>query len=66
MATWDDVQVDFGGDETVNFGPRQEFGSQLYQVDTNAVINAGGKVRVNDMGDETSCVIYYYYYTRFI
>ena len=36
---WNDVEVDFGGDETGNFGPRMETGSALYQLDTNATIS---------------------------
>ena len=44
MATWDDVDVDFGGDETGNFGPRLDSGVALYQVDTSAVISPKGQV----------------------
>ncbi len=44
MATWDDIDVDFGGDETGNFGPRLDSGTALYQVDTSAVISPKGKV----------------------
>ena len=47
MATWDDVDVDFGGDETGNFGPRLESGSALYQVDTAATISPKGEVGIN-------------------
>ena len=33
------MENDFGGDETGNFGPRQETGNSLYQVDTTATIS---------------------------
>jgi len=39
MGQWDDVKTDFGGDETVNFGPRKEAGSALYQIDTVATVS---------------------------
>ena len=32
------VDNDFGGDETANFGPRQESGSSLYQVLTTVSV----------------------------
>lgn len=35
--SWDCVETDFG-DETRNFGPRQESGSALYEVNTIATI----------------------------
>ena len=41
---WDDVDTDFGGDETGNFGPRKESGTALYQVDTLATISPRGEV----------------------
>ena len=44
MATWDEIDVDFGGDETGNFGPRLESGTALYQVDTTATISPKGEV----------------------
>ena len=44
MATWNDVDVDFGGDETGNFGPRLDSGATLYQVDTSALISPKGQV----------------------
>ncbi|XP_022332534.2 kinetochore-associated protein 1-like [Crassostrea virginica] len=40
---WDIVSSDFGGDETVNFGPREESGSALYQIDTFATISSQEK-----------------------
>ncbi|KAL8602243.1 hypothetical protein ACOMHN_022756 [Nucella lapillus] len=36
---WDQVQTEFAGDETTNFGPRMETGTALYQVDTVATIS---------------------------
>ncbi|XP_033110823.1 kinetochore-associated protein 1-like [Anneissia japonica] len=45
--SWDDVEIDFGGDETANFGPRQESGSALYQVDTLATIGSRGEIVKN-------------------
>ncbi|XP_068682913.1 kinetochore-associated protein 1-like isoform X1 [Montipora foliosa] len=45
---WDSVEVGLaGGEETVNFGPRNESGSSLYQVDTLA--------SVSPREDVTSC-----------
>lgn len=41
---WDIVSSDFGGEETVNFGPREESGSALYQIDTLATISSRDKV----------------------
>ena len=42
---WDSVEVGLaGGEETVNFGPRNETGSSLYQVDTLASVSARGEV----------------------
>lgn len=47
---WEQFEVNCGfgeGDETKRFGPRQETGSSLYQVDTVAsVLNQSGKVKV--------------------
>ena len=43
---WDIVSSDFGGEETVNFGPREESGSALYQIDTFATISSQEKVCV--------------------
>ncbi|XP_046578662.1 kinetochore-associated protein 1-like [Haliotis rubra] len=40
MAAWDVVTSDFGSDETAIFGPRQETGSALYQVETLATISS--------------------------
>lgn len=40
---WDIVSSDFGGEETVNFGPREESGSALYQIDTLATISSQDK-----------------------
>ncbi|XP_067682442.1 kinetochore-associated protein 1-like [Haliotis asinina] len=40
MAAWDIVTSDFGSDETAIFGPRQETGSALYQVETLATISS--------------------------
>lgn len=44
MAAWDVVETDFGSDETGNFGPRQESGTALYQIDTVATISPRQKV----------------------
>ncbi|CAH1790791.1 unnamed protein product [Owenia fusiformis] len=44
---WNDVDVDFGGDETGNFGPRKETGSALYQIDTIATISSQEEVEHN-------------------
>ena len=44
MDIWNKINVDFGGDETGNFGPRQESGISLYQCDTVATIAAGTQV----------------------
>ena len=44
MASWDQVVTEFSGDETTNFGPRQETGSALYQVDTIATISVDNQV----------------------
>ena len=42
---WDSVEVGLaGGEETVNFGPRNESGSSLYQVDTLASVSPRGEV----------------------
>ena len=42
---WDSVEVGLaGGEETVNFGPRNETGSSLYQVDTLASVSGRGEV----------------------
>ena len=43
--SWDEVEVDFGGEETANFGPRQESGTALFQVDTLSTISPRGEVR---------------------
>ena len=41
---WDSVEVGLaGGEETVNFGPRNESGSPLYQVDTLASVSPRGE-----------------------
>ena len=43
---WDSVEVGLaGGEETVNFGPRNESGSTLYQVDTLASVSPRGEVK---------------------
>ena len=43
--SWDAVEVGLaGGEETVNFGPRNESGSTLYQVDTLASVSPSGTV----------------------
>ncbi|XP_071799216.1 kinetochore-associated protein 1-like [Asterias amurensis] len=42
--SWDDVEADIGGEETANFGPRQESGTSLFQVDTLATISPRGEV----------------------
>ena len=45
---WDSVEVGLaGGEETVNFGPRNESGSSLYQVDTLASVSPRGEVKTN-------------------
>ncbi|KAJ8049106.1 Kinetochore-associated protein 1 [Holothuria leucospilota] len=43
--SWSEVELDFGGDETCNFGPRIESGSPLYQVNTLATISHSGQVK---------------------
>lgn len=43
--SWDQVQTEFAGDETTNFGPRKETGTALYQVDTLATITTQNQVR---------------------
>ena len=48
MALWQDVDVDFGGEETINFGSRQETGSALYQIMTMATIGPVGEVACFD------------------
>eukprot|EP00058_Branchiostoma_floridae_P027935 XP_002613426.1 hypothetical protein BRAFLDRAFT_123904 [Branchiostoma floridae] len=40
---WDDIEVGIGGDETANFGQRNESGPGLYQVDTLATVSNSGK-----------------------
>ncbi|GAB1597696.1 kinetochore-associated protein 1-like [Argonauta hians] len=40
MAYWDDLDSSFGADETINFGPRYETGSALYQVNTFATLSS--------------------------
>lgn len=43
--TWDSVEIGLaGGEETVTFGPRNETGSSLYQVDTLACVSPSEKV----------------------
>ena len=50
---WDSVEVGLaGGEETVNFGPRNESGSSLYQVDTLASVSPRGEVKTKI---HTSC-----------
>ena len=44
MSSWDVLQSAFGGDETINFGPRCETGSALYQVTTFATVSSSDKV----------------------
>ncbi|KAK7116086.1 kinetochore-associated protein 1-like [Littorina saxatilis] len=44
MSGWDQVQTEFAGDETTNFGPRKETGTALYQVDTLATISTQNQV----------------------
>ena len=42
---WGSVEVGLaGGEETVNFGPRNETSSSLYQVDTLASVSAREEV----------------------
>lgn len=40
---WDVIVTDFGGEETINFGPRKESGSALYQIETLATISSRDK-----------------------
>ncbi|CAG2235523.1 KNTC1 [Mytilus edulis] len=40
---WDLIATDFNGEETINFGPRQESGIALYQVETLATISSSDK-----------------------
>ena len=45
MSSWDTVEIGLaGGEETAVFGPRNETGSSLYQVDTLASVSPSGKV----------------------
>lgn len=44
MAAWDEVISDFGGNETINFGPRLELGTALYQLETHTTISPRGTV----------------------
>ncbi|CAH1264282.1 KNTC1 [Branchiostoma lanceolatum] len=44
---WDDIEVGIGGDETANFGQRNESGPGLYQVDTLATVSNSGQVSKN-------------------
>lgn len=47
---WLEVNIDVGfggGEETQLFGPRNEKGSSLYQVDTLACVSPKGDVEVN-------------------
>ena len=44
---WEDLEISCGfggGEETQRFGPRQEIGSSLYQVDTVASISNKSQV----------------------
>ena len=46
---WNNVEVSCGfggGEETTRFGPRQEIGSSLYQVDTVACVSNKDNVRI--------------------
>jgi len=44
MATWDDIKTDCSGDETANFGPRNETGTALYQIDTVTTVSCEDQV----------------------
>ena len=47
--SWKELNIDAGfggGEETQRFGPRNEQGSSLYQVDTVACINPNGDEEV--------------------
>lgn len=37
--SWDVIALDFGSEETANFGTRQESGTALFQVQTLATIS---------------------------
>ena len=44
---WNNIEVSCGfggGEETTRFGPRQETGSSLYQIDTVACVNNNDNV----------------------
>ncbi|XP_036358304.1 kinetochore-associated protein 1 [Octopus sinensis] len=41
MSSWDELHSAFGADETINFGPRYETGTALYQVNTFATLSSG-------------------------
>ena len=46
--SWSKIHVEngfSGGEETIQFGPRQESGSSLYQVDTIATIENKAEVK---------------------
>ncbi len=55
MAKWCDVDVDFGGEETANFGPRLESGSSLYQVVTAATISPSRPVSRHTISSAQVC-----------
>ncbi|XP_014768880.1 kinetochore-associated protein 1 [Octopus bimaculoides] len=40
MSCWDELHSAFGADETINFGPRYETGTALYQVNTFATLSS--------------------------
>ena len=42
---WDVIATDFGGEETINFGPRKESGTALYQIETLATISSRDEVQ---------------------
>ncbi|CAD5114300.1 DgyrCDS3442 [Dimorphilus gyrociliatus] len=45
MAQWNIVNCDFAGEETFNFGPREESGLALFDIETLATISADGEVK---------------------
>lgn len=45
MALWNIVNCDFAGEETFNFGPREESGPALFDIETLATISADSEVK---------------------
>ncbi|XP_041477806.1 kinetochore-associated protein 1-like isoform X2 [Lytechinus variegatus] len=52
--SWDVIALDFGGEETANFGTRQESGTALFQVQTLATISNSNQEMVNKLPHVTA------------